>query len=114
MLTKDQILASLDIAKEEVQVPEWGGSVFVRGMTGLERDAFGTSLRNPDGSVNLDSYRAKLLVCCVVDEQGNALFTPADAAALNGKSSLALDRVFKVAERLNSLGNDALDAAEKN
>ena len=44
MLTKDQILKSDDLPSEEVSVPEWGGSVMVRSMTGYERDQFEQSV----------------------------------------------------------------------
>lgn len=114
MLTKEQILAALDLTTEEVQVPEWGGSIFVRSMTGLERDTFGASLRKADGTVDLANYRAKLLVQCVVDEASKPLFTADDLIALGGKSSAALDRVFAVAERLNSMTPTASEDATKN
>ena len=40
MLTQEQIRAASDLKTEEVYVPEWGGSVLMRGMTGTERDAW--------------------------------------------------------------------------
>ena len=38
-LSRDDILKAADNEPEEVDVPEWGGSVLVRGMTGLDRAA---------------------------------------------------------------------------
>ena len=46
-LSRDDILKAADNEPEEVDVPEWGGSVLVRGMTGRERDAFEVSLMQP-------------------------------------------------------------------
>ncbi len=40
LLTKDDILGADDLATEDVEVPEWGGCVRVRALTGTERDAF--------------------------------------------------------------------------
>ena len=40
ILTRDEILESEDLATETVSVPEWGGSVIVRALTGTERDAY--------------------------------------------------------------------------
>ena len=40
MLSRDTILAKNDVKVEEVKVPEWGGSVLVRGMSGDQREAF--------------------------------------------------------------------------
>ena len=43
-LSRDTILQREDIKTEDVEVPEWGGTVRVRGMSGVERDAFEASL----------------------------------------------------------------------
>ena len=43
-LSRDAILQREDIKTEDVEVPEWGGTVRVRGMSGVERDAFEASL----------------------------------------------------------------------
>ena len=37
MLTRKQILECADIPTEIVKVPEWGGEVLVKGLTGAER-----------------------------------------------------------------------------
>ena len=39
-LTADQILAADDMGLKEVNVPEWGGSVYIRVMTVGERDEY--------------------------------------------------------------------------
>ena len=38
ILNREQILAANDVKTRIVDVPEWGGSVIVRGLTSLERD----------------------------------------------------------------------------
>ena len=43
-LSRDTILQREDIVTEDVEVPEWSGTVRVRGMSGVERDAFEASL----------------------------------------------------------------------
>ena len=109
-LSKDDILKAQDNAAEEVDVPEWGGSVLVRGMTGRERDAFEVSLLQPGRGgrrapdpVNL---RAKVVVRCVVDDDGSRLFTDGDATELGEHSGAAIDRVYAVAARLSGLSGD--------
>jgi len=44
LLTRDAILEAQDLQHEEVYIPEWGGSVRVRTLTGAERDAFEQSI----------------------------------------------------------------------
>ena len=111
MLSRDQILASDDLPKELVPVPEWGGSVYVRTMTGTERDGVEAASIGNDWR---RGFRARLAVATVCDEQGNALFTAADIEALGRKSSAALDRIFEVACRLNKLGAADVNELEKN
>ena len=118
MLSKDQILEANDLVSEEVQVPEWGGSVKVRTMTGADRDAFEQSMVSigDDGSrrPEMSNMRAKLVALTLVDDSGNLLFSAADMPMLAKKSAAALERVFDAAQRINGLGVKAEDAAEKN
>ena len=113
MLTKEQILSSEDLTKEIVDVPEWGGEVYVRAMTGTERDAFEASIVK-DGGTNLANIRAKLCALCMVDEDGNRLFIDGDVLALGKKSALALDRVFNAAQKLNGIAKDDVKDMVKN
>ena len=107
-LSRDDILKAEDNVPEEVEVPEWGGSVLVRGMTGKERDAFEVSLLQPGRQgrreVNTANVRAKMVTRCVVDDDGNRLFTDADAAELGERNAAAMLRVFAVAARLSGWG----------
>lgn len=118
ILTKDQILEASDLKNEPVEVPEWGGSVLVRTMTGADRDAFESSMitEQPDGTrkPNMSNLRAKLVALTVVDETGNRLFDVSDIDRLALKSASALERVFAAAQRLNGLGAQAEADAAKN
>jgi hypothetical protein len=117
-LTRDQILESSDLKKESVDVPEWGGTVTVRTMTGTDRDAFESSLypAGPDGVRKSDpsNMREKLVAMTVVDDAGNRIFTGDDISAIGRKSSAAIERVFLVAQRLNGIGPAAAEVAVKN
>lgn len=118
ILTKDQILEASDLKNESVDVPEWGGSVLVRTMTGADRDAFESSMISVDAEgnrkPNMTNMRAKLVALTVVDEAGNLLFDISDVDRLALKSAAALERVFTAAQRINGLGTQAEAAAEKN
>lgn len=116
-LDRGTILAAKDIKTEEVEVPEWGGTVRVRGMTGSERDEFEAEvaeLRRGGVEVRRKHFRARLLLKTVVDEGGKALFAPADLEALGGKSVAALDRLVAVAMRLNGIEPASVEVAAKN
>ena len=111
ILTKEAILAADDLPRETVLVPEWGGDVYVRTMSGTDRDAFEASLLEKDG--RMENVRARLVALTLCDSQGDRLFDDSEIAALGRKSARALDRVFSVAQRLNGIGVDQVDAAKK-
>jgi hypothetical protein len=111
-LTRDQILSIQDIEIEEVEVPEWGGAVYVRGMSGTERDQFEGSIvtqRGKSTAVNMANIRAKLAAVSICDADGKRLFTERDAKALGEKSAAALQRIFEVARRLSGIGDEDIE-----
>jgi hypothetical protein len=111
MITRDSILSTTDLNREPVPVPEWGGDVFVRTMTGRERDAFEASC---NGGADMDNIRARLLVRCLCDEHGNRLFTDGDTEALGNTPAAPLVRLFAVAQRINKLSKQDFDELSKN
>lgn len=116
-LTKEAILQANDIQREEVNVPEWGGVVLVRGLTGKERDLLEASMIKGKGkntSVNLENLRAKVVARSIVDESNNRIFGDADIPALAQKSAAALNRVYAVAQRLSGITEEDVDELTKN
>lgn len=116
-LTADQIREVDDKQYEDVDVPEWGGTVRVRGMSGTERDAYEASIieqRGNDRKVNLANARAKLVVRCLVDENGALLFTPDDVRVLGRKSAKALERVFDAARRASGMSEADIEKLTEN
>jgi hypothetical protein len=117
LLTRDQILAAEDLSRELVEVPEWGGSVWVRALTGGERDDFEASClmtKGKSSELNYRNMRAKLVVRTAVTETGERVFGDADVEALTQKSASALDRLFSVASRLSALGKEDVEELTKN
>lgn len=116
MLTREQILGAVTLRTEDVEVPEWGGVVRVSEMTGTSRDAWEQSLvpRETGGPANIANIRARLVAACAVDDKGRRLFTDVEAEELGQKSALALERIAKVAQRLNGLTADEVETAKGN
>ena len=113
LLSRESILGADDRKTEDVAVPEWGGTVRVRALSGTERDAYeaGIVQLRGDGTktVNLKNLRGRLVALSCVDDEGNRLFTDEDAIALGDRSASALERVFDVARKLSGLSEDDVE-----
>jgi hypothetical protein len=75
-------------------------------MTGRERDEFEIQLMVKHGGKTVPDYtnsRAKLVAKCVVDDDGNRMFSDYDAAALGEKSGALIDLLWEVGARLSGL-----------
>lgn len=113
MLSRDQILQAADNGATAVDVPEWGGSVYVRIMSGRERDAFEAQMiASKDRS--MENFRAKMAAVCVCDDQGKRIFSDQDVEALGAKSSTALQRIFDAALRINRMAPGDVEELRKN
>lgn len=117
-LTREAILEADDIQEEPVAVPEWGGRVLVRGLTGSQRDDYEATLQRGKGTnkeINLRNARAKLVMWSVVHPTTRErLFSEQDVERLGKKSAAALQRVFDAAARLSGLSAKDLDELTEN
>lgn len=113
---REEIVKAEDQQFDEVSVPEWAPSgdadpdawkLKLRGMTGRERDMFEASMapRGNSRKPNMDNFRARLVVQCAVDENGDRLFNTGDVKMLGNKSAKALSRVFDKCQEMNGLSD---------
>jgi len=122
ILKKDDILNSTPaLAIELVEVPEWNGAVYVRELSASERDEYEESMlnackigNNTEVRMNFKNAKARLVVKCAVDENGDRLFKDTDATALGAKSAKALTRLASVIERLSGLSKKDIEELTKN
>lgn len=117
-LTRDQMIEAIRnirIERAEMHIPELGGSVFVRGMSGKERDKFEESLRikqgKRSGQSDLRTFRARHLSQILVDEHGARLFNDSDADIdLLGKlPSGVMDRIIQKCSELSGKGDEEVE-----
>ncbi|WP_116248171.1 hypothetical protein [Nocardiopsis sp. FIRDI 009] len=108
-LGRDAILGADDLAYATVDVPEWGGTVRIRALTGTERDRFEAEIAGNTKRLKLDNVRAKFVAKCIVDAEGNTVFSTSDVAALGQKNAAVLNRVFEACQRLSGLTDDDVD-----
>jgi len=70
--------------------------------------------KGPDGSVKIQGLRFTLLRMSLVDADGNPLFSSGDEKMFNEKSSSVVGRLFDKARQINGIGEQNIEAAEKN
>lgn len=118
-LTKEQILSALPKSKNDLPreaVEAWGGTVFVRALSGTERDEFEveTGAIKELGDNPLIGVRARIVAWCCCDESGQRIFNSKDAAELGKADAGTLDKVFAVAGRLSGFTQKDVEELEKN
>jgi hypothetical protein len=113
---RDSILSADDIQRETVDVPEWGVTVEVRGMTGEQNAAYMDAAYNPTtGTMEFGRVLPELVIACTFDpDTGEPVFEPADRDALGKRSASALERIGKRAAILSGLGPASLSEAKGN
>jgi len=122
VLTRDDLLKKDTL--EIVEVDLGDAIVFVRQMTGHERDGFEQSLltKKKDNKGNVvaieqatEDFRAKLAVQTVCDEKGDLLFKRDDYLRLSMNISAAkLEKIIEVAQRINAIGEKDKEELIKN
>lgn len=119
LLSRDQLLAKVELPSAFVSTPEWGGRVKVRRHTAEERDAFDAETREIEqaGRSPMVNFRGRFVAWTVCDDEGSLLFVsrdgkgllkcdPAASVALGAKGSVDLQRVYRASADLNGLGED--------
>lgn len=123
-LNKEALLAKPKLAIKEVELSD--GIVFVREMTGYEKDQWEQTLVKaaPNGNLqggapkmtyDLTSYRAKLAVATVCDEEGNLLFAMNEAVLLSKSLKASdLEKIANTAQEINAVSEKDKEAMLKN
>lgn len=117
LLSKEKLeIVKVDLGKDEF--------VYVRQMTGRERDRFEQSLiketKDSKGATisydrSLEDFRAKLAVVTLCDEAGKSLLDPEDYPVLSQNMSAArLEKIVNEAQRLNKITEEDKEALVKN
>lgn len=113
ILSKADILSANDLIREEVDVPEWGGTVIVRAFTADAKDAMEFKLYQMSQKLGV-GVRAAYVGLALVDDNGQRLFEDDEIPMLGTKFAGAVDRVFEVVSRLNRISERDVKELEKN
>lgn len=115
-ITREQILDAARHAKidrDKLVVPELGGEIYVRGMSGKERDEFEEGLRirrgRRTGQMDLRNFRAKLAARVIVNEAGERLLNDEDSLIFGKLQSGVLDRIIARCTELSGTSDEDID-----
>lgn len=109
LLNKDEFFKAAAVRHEDVPV---GKRLLRLGeLTADGRDMFLTSI--PTGA-NLAEFQARLVAATAIDDAGALVFTAADIENLRRLPAGVLNTLANAASRLNGIGQQALEDAEKN
>jgi hypothetical protein len=126
LLNRDQVFAANDVKTEDVECPEWGGTMRVRGLTGKERgqlERMFSSAKKGSGALDMGtdkngpdwgSWRAWLVSRAAVDENGKPVFSVTDIQKLGERSAAPIDRVSAAIMALSGIGATDQEEMEKN
>lgn len=123
LLNRDALLKKEKLEVVKVELGN-GNFVYVKQMTGGERDKWEQSLLRPvkDGkglvtgfeSVT-ENFRAKLCVVTVCDEKGALLLAPKDYITLsNSMGAAKLEKIVNAAQKLNAITEEDKEEILKN
>jgi len=123
LLKRENLLEKekLDVKKVDLGKGEY---VYVREMTGRERDNFERSLMREirdkkgklaDYETNIRDFRAKLAVCTVCDENGELILKPEDYNELSKNMRISkLEEIVNEAQKINKISEEDKEEMVKN
>jgi hypothetical protein len=101
------------LPRERIQVPEFDCELLAQGMSGAQRDEWERSLlvirRGSVQDRNLNNVRARLVVRCLIHDDGSRVFTDADAEMVGAWRVDVLNRIWTVCQRLCGVSDQDAD-----
>lgn len=112
----EEILNRDDFTFEELEVPEWGGTIRIRSLSGNERTKITNMVqKRKDG----DGMFEQVVIFAAVDENGKRIFRDDHLSALKEKSATVSQRIGQKVLELSGFTNPTenvpdVESAEKN
>lgn len=110
---KQQILSAQNLRREAVEVPEWGVTVTVQepDAEALEWFYYVAAKDSAASAEERVTFRTRIVARCLLDEDGNKMFTPEELLKCGGQ---AVMRVYRAVEKLSVVNVEAQEELEKN
>ena len=92
-LTRAAILSLNDHKLLAVDVPEWGGRIWMKSINGRQREHHTQMHREKQ----FETIRAYLICCTACDSEGTRLFKDSDVDTINDKNAEVIFRLYTAA-----------------
>ncbi len=110
-ITKDQIYKSVDLKREIIDLPEWGGEVEIQAMSVGKKLAYDQYIRDHEDFNDICYY---LISISLINEDGSLFLNEEDKENIMSKSSESVMKIFNACIDLNKQRNDDVEKAAKN
>lgn len=114
LLGKEALLSRPPLKTEDVELPEFGGSIRVRQWTGAEWDEWQVYVSKLNRDIR--TMRAAGIAASVINDDGSLMFNMnGDIESINSSwPASAIERVWDAVRTINRIGKEELEEAEKN
>jgi len=118
VLSRDDLLGATARPRDEVEIPELGGVVYVQGLTSGERDKYEGEIMKRDrrsGQMipQLTKVRALLIALSVTDAEGTPLFSENDLHEIGRIPARTIQKMFDKAAELSGLSETDVEDLER-
>lgn len=120
LLSKDAFLgANKSLRKELCELPDLGGSVYVRELSGRSLLAYNERIKAMGEGTELTELKsldlmALLISLTVIDEDGSLMFTEDEAKLLADGSLLVMTTLAQKAMEVSGISPEAIDEVKSN
>jgi hypothetical protein len=113
-LSLEQLLGAVDTPIEKIYVKPLNGYLYVKGLTGEERDEWEKTIVRGRGKKAkvVQNVRAHLLARCLVTRAGVPLMNPGLIARLGKVRADIIGPAYDLAAKLSGISDDDLDELE--
>lgn len=116
-LDKAAFLTPVPVDLVEFEIPELGGSVYIKGMTVVERSKFERQFRTRKGDTNerkMNEIRQRMLIACICNADGQQLLNEADVEAIGKQRADIVERLVNAAQIACGMSTDDMADIVKN
>lgn len=112
-ITREVFLSKRQLKRKQVDIPEWGATVYVQELNAKQRGEFEAAATGGDLG-KLAATRASLVVKCATTAEGVPLLKAGDEHVVGEMSGDIIDRIFTAILEISGMLGTAAESASGN